>query len=110
MGRRNRTAWRWRPTPNGVAVAPDGKRLYLAEGRGAAVSVVDLAALSVVTRIAVGERPWGVALSPDGRRLYTANGGSNDVSVIDTAAAKAVARIPVGNKPYGVLYVPDPKP
>ena len=74
------------------------------------MSVVDLPALSVVTRIAVGVRPWGVALSPSGTRLYTANGGSDDVSVVDTAAAKAIAKVPVGKKPYGALYVPDPKP
>jgi len=84
--------------------------VYVAEGRGAAVSVVDLGARSVSARIGVGDRPWGIALSPDGRELFTANGGSDDVSVIATAAAKAVARIPVGKKPYGVLYVPEPKP
>ena len=82
------------------------KLVYLAEGRGAAVSVVDVASRTVKTRVPVGERPWGIALSPQGDRLYTANGGSNDVSVVDTASAKTIARVPVGNKPYGVLYVP----
>jgi YVTN family beta-propeller protein len=94
--------------PDGLALSSDGKRVYVAEGRGAAVSVIDVASRKVVARIPVGERPWGIALSTSGDRLYTANGNSNDVSVVDTAQGKTIARIPVGKKPYGILYVRSP--
>ena len=68
--------------PVGIAVAPDGKRVYVANGAAHEVVVIDPEANRVVARIEVGRRPWGVALSPDGRRLYAANGLTNDVSVI----------------------------
>ncbi len=89
--------------PMGLALAADGKRLYVANGRGGTVSVVDTAARRVVDTItAVGARPWGLALSRDGRTLYTANGSSNDVSVIDVAARTVTRRIPTCRGPWGL--------
>ena len=70
--------------PMGVVVSPDAKRVYVANGRGGTVSVIDAATNAVVSTIPVGQRPWGIALTPDGKKLYTANGPSNDVSVVDT--------------------------
>jgi YVTN family beta-propeller protein len=60
--------------PMGVALSPDGKRLYVANGRAGTVSLVDLGTDSVVASTKVGTRPWGIALTPDGRKLYAANG------------------------------------
>ena len=89
--------------PMGLQLTPDGKTLYVANGRGGTVSVVDTAARRVVDTItAVGARPWGVALSPDGKTLYTANGSSNDVSVIDLVARKVTRRIPTCRGPWGL--------
>jgi len=89
--------------PMGLSLSPDGKRLYVANGRGGTVSIVDTAAGRVVDTIAaVGARPWGVALSPDGRTLYTANGSSNDVSVIDLVARKVTRRIATCRGPWGL--------
>ena len=87
----------------GLQLTPDGKTLYVANGRGGTVSVVDTGARRVVDTItAVGARPWGVALSPDGKTLYTANGASNDVSVIDLVARKVTRRIPTCRGPWGL--------
>jgi YVTN family beta-propeller protein len=46
--------------PWGIALSPDGKLLYTANGPGNDVSVVDLATQTVINRIKVGDRPWGV--------------------------------------------------
>jgi YVTN family beta-propeller protein len=89
-------------------MSPDGKRVYVSNGRGGTVSVIDVAADSVITSIPVGTRPWGIALTPDGRRLYTANGPSNDVSVVDTDKLTVVHKIPVGKLPWGVAIGQTP--
>ncbi|HXC49702.1 MAG TPA: beta-propeller fold lactonase family protein [Candidatus Limnocylindrales bacterium] len=89
--------------PKGVACSPDGKRLYVATGRGNSVAVVDLDARRVRSQIAVGQRPWGIALTRDGSKLYTANGLSNDVSVIDTKNETVVATIKAGDGPWGIV-------
>jgi YVTN family beta-propeller protein len=49
--------------PWGLALSPDGSRLYTANGPSNDVSVVDTAALSLVARIAAGRSPWGVAVA-----------------------------------------------
>jgi YVTN family beta-propeller protein len=93
--------------PMGLALSADAKLLYVANGRGGTVSVVDTAARKVVRTIAgVGARPWGLALSADGKKLYSANGPSNDVSVIDLATDKVAARIPVCGAPWGLALSP----
>jgi YVTN family beta-propeller protein len=89
--------------PMGLALTPDGKTLYVANGRGGTVSIVDTADRRVTGTIAaVGARPWGIALSADGRTLYSANGPSNDVSVIDVATQKVSKRIPTCAGPWGL--------
>src|SRR5437868_431612 len=92
--------------PTGLALSPDEKTLYLANGRSNDVAVIDVASRSVVATIAVGERPWGIALSGDGRTLYTANGRSGSVSIIDVTSRRVTATIAVGGRPYSVLLVP----
>jgi YVTN family beta-propeller protein len=43
--------------PWGIALSPDGLRLYTADGRSNTVSVIDTRARKVITAIPVGERP-----------------------------------------------------
>ena len=95
--------------PMGLALAPDGLRLYVANGRARTVSIVDLQGSTVVADVRVGARPWGVGLTSDGKFLYTANGSSNDVSVIDTASLNVVATIRVGATPWGIAVGPPPR-
>ena len=93
--RRARSRWARRSSP-------DGKRVYISNGRGGTVSVIDVATDSVLASVPVGQRPWGVAVTPDGRKLYTANGPSNDVSVVDADRLTVLKKIPVGRLPWGV--------
>ncbi|MDF1503447.1 beta-propeller fold lactonase family protein [Roseisolibacter sp. H3M3-2] len=93
----------------GLAVSPDGARLYVATGRGGEVVAVDTRTNAVVGAVKVGTRPWGIALTRDGRKLYAANGPSHDVSVVDVAAMRVVRTIPVGQLAWGVAVGPAPQ-
>jgi YVTN family beta-propeller protein len=88
--------------PMGAVMAHDGRELFVSNGRGNTVAVIDVERREVVATIPVGERAWGIGLSPDGKKLFTANGGSNDVSVVDVASRKEIKRVPVGDGPWGV--------
>jgi YVTN family beta-propeller protein len=46
--------------PRGVALSPDGKILYSANGPSNDVSVVDLATSTVLKKVPVSDGPWGV--------------------------------------------------
>jgi YVTN family beta-propeller protein len=48
--------------PWGLAVSPDGSKLYTANGPSNDVSVVDAQSFEVVATVPVGTSPWGVVI------------------------------------------------
>lgn len=98
--------------PHGVAVAPDGKTVYVTNAVDGTVSIlaVDTTQNPVATVIAtldVGTEPYGIALTPNGQKAYVTNSRSNSVSVIDTATNTVIKTItnvgpPVGAEPRGI--------
>jgi len=105
-------------SPTGVAITPDGKRVYVTnDGFPGTVSVIDTASNTVVgTPIAVGNGPAGIAIIPDGKFAYVANffdaippDFSSTVSVIDTTTNTVVDTIDVGFEPTQVAISPDGK-
>ena len=59
--------------PFGVAVSPDGSKVYVANSNSHTVSVIATATDTVTATIPVGNIPLGVAVTPDGSKLYVAN-------------------------------------
>jgi YVTN family beta-propeller protein len=92
--------------PTGIAISPNGRYGYIANGRANKVTIVDVLARAIIGAIAVGQRPWGVALSGDGSTLYVANGRSNSISVVSTAGRRVTQTITVGERPYTAVVVP----
>jgi YVTN family beta-propeller protein len=60
-------------TPNGLALSPDEKRLYVTLGDMNAVAVVDVDDSELLGYLPAGWYPTGVVVSPDNRRLLVAN-------------------------------------
>ena len=83
--------------PFGVAITPDGTKVYVANFDSNNVSVIDAATKSVTAVVNVGQFPFGVAVTPDGTKIYVANFGSNNISVIDIATNKVTATVDVGS-------------
>jgi len=90
--------------PMGAVLSPDGRTVYVSNGRGRSVSAIDVASRTVSRTFAdIGERPWGIGISADGATLYTANGPGADVSVNDVAAGTVSKRIATDGSPWGLI-------
>ena len=92
--------------PCGVKTSRDGRRLYVATGRGNTILNLDSATGKRIASTPVGNRVWNFAFTPDRLKLYAANGLSNDVSVIDTRTNRVVATVAAGDGPWGVAVTP----
>lgn len=94
----------------GIAMSPDGSRIYATNELDGTVSVVDTETDKVVATIPVGSIPSGAAVSPDGSRIYVSNWDIDTVSVIDAATNRVIDTITTGAYPAypsDVAFSPD---
>ncbi len=105
--------------PLGVALAPDGKSVYVANDFGGAVSQYNVDPLSGVLRpkfpatVATGSNPLSVAVTPDGTSAYVTNPAGVAQYSVDPLSGvlspKFPATIAAGDLPEGVVVTPDGK-
>jgi YVTN family beta-propeller protein len=93
----------------GIAITPDGSRMYVDNAEDSSVSVFDTATNVPLMEIAVGQNPIGLAITPDGSHAYVSCQGSDTVSVIALATNTVIKTIPVGAgaNPIWVTISPD---
>jgi YVTN family beta-propeller protein len=87
--------------PAGLAVSPDGKRLYVAENLGDAIAVIDTATRHVVQRLTTERYPYGVAVAANGD-VYVSCWGDRTIDVFRPAKSGLLnrrGRIVVGRHP-----------
>ena len=85
--------------PHGVAIAPDGRRIYVTDESLSTLDVVDSKTLKVTKRIPLSGRPNNVDVSRDGAHVYVGIAQApGAVDVIDTVSLANVKSIPVDRK------------
>jgi len=94
--------------PGGLALAPDGSKLYVTcPAPRSTIAVIDLASGRLTARIPVGHTATGPAVTPDGKRLWVCNRFDDDCSVIDLATGETLARVPAVREPVAAAVTPD---
>ncbi len=107
--------WPTAAHPTEMALAPDGKALYVSCANSTQVSVLDPAtgeALQTINaalypQAPAGNTPNSLSLTPDGEVLFVANADANNLAVFNVAdrkAAKPLGFIPTGWYPTSVRY------
>jgi YVTN family beta-propeller protein len=92
--------------PNGFAVHPDGRRMYVSAFLGGTISEVDLVSEQVVRTFEVGGTPQEMALNRKGTRLYIAN-EAGYLNEIDVQSGRELPRIPLASGGFGVGVTQD---
>jgi YVTN family beta-propeller protein len=96
--------------PEGIAVSPDRRFVYVTAEGDNRVVVVDARAHKKTAELDVGQRPRGVAFSPDGSRAYVTGELDASLTIIDTEAVQVLRRVTVpgeGARPMGAVVSPD---
>lgn len=90
--------------PMGLAMAPDGARLWVTNAGSDSVSVIEVASRKVIATIPVGTRPLGIAITPDGTKVYVTNSNAMSVTVIDTATNQVLGQpVIIGSAPWWIV-------
>ena len=101
--------------PIGIAVSPDGSKVYLTHSYindyhykdSRAVSVINTTTNNVTTIVGVNGPTTGVVFNHAGTKAYVASWGSGNIYVIDTATNNVTAAVIVGIHPEGIAISPD---
>ncbi|MEQ8789050.1 MAG: c-type cytochrome [Pirellulaceae bacterium] len=98
-------------SPVDLVLARDGSWLLTVNQTSGTVSLVDVAAGSVLDEIAVGEHPAYAELHPDGKHVLVACAYSGELLKLEVAGKKLVrnSSIDVGFHPHGVAITADGK-
>ncbi len=97
--------------PTGIAISPDGSRVYVVNNNSSTVSVIRTSDNTLLTPVTLpaGSNSYGIAVAPDGSRVYVANQSNNTVSVIRTSDNTLLSpvNLPAGSAPVGIAVTPD---
>ncbi len=90
--------------PAGLAVSPNGTRVYVATGN--TVSVIDTLTNAVIAVVPLGSESGAVVVNPAGTRVYVAHSDidAGAVSVIDASTNTVIATIQINAR--GVFVGP----
>src|SRR5262249_20997582 len=91
----------WAITP--ASAAPFA---YIPNADSGTLSVLDVAASTVIATVHMGATPLFVAIHPHEPRVYVTNRGDATVSVIDAVTTSVLTTIPTGTRPTGVAINP----
>jgi len=92
------------PAPAGLAVSPDGLRLYIALDDVDEVVEVDVVSRNVIRRLKLEGAPFGLALDGKGERLYVTCRDGDRVVALDTKSFNEVESIEVGEAPVAIAF------
>jgi YVTN family beta-propeller protein len=93
----------------GLAVSPDGARLYAVHVLGHFVSVVDLKTGHVLRGLDLPAEAYTCVVSPDGRTLFVSLWGGAKVLTFDTSTLELSGAIAVGEHPNAMALTRDGK-
>lgn len=96
--------------PQGQAMSPDGKTIFVANSGGNTISIFDLEQKKNVGQIVTsGKAPVRLVVSNDGKTLIYALQEGRTVGFADIATRKELAEIPVGGRPVSMSLSLDGK-
>jgi YVTN family beta-propeller protein len=95
------------PKPHGLAVSPDGSKIYLASDKTGDLQVFDARKGVAEGRIHVGNDPNQITLTKDGRFAYVPLRADDQIAVVQLDPLKIVKKLPVAKGPHDAYTSDD---
>jgi YVTN family beta-propeller protein len=92
--------------PNGFALHPDQKRIYVSASFGGTVHEIDLASNAILRTFTPGGTPQGLVVSKDGNELLVAN-EAGWIDVYSLSSGLSVAKVTLAGGGFGTALSPD---
>ena len=90
-----------------LVIAPDGRRVFVANVVSGSMSAFDLEAGTLLQSLPTGLGAEGIAITPDGSEVWVSNRGADPLSVVDARSLEIRATIPCAKFPIRVQLTPD---
>ncbi len=94
-------------SPSGLAVSPDGRRLFATAEDGDLLLEIDLDSAEITRRIPVPGGPHAVAVSSDGKSVAVALRDRDEVVLFDSGSFEISDTVAVGREPLGLAFGPE---
>jgi Phosphoesterase family len=91
----------------GIAVSPEGTRLFALNVLGDTLTAVDLATREIVKAVPLPAEPYAVVASADGQTLFVSLWGGSKVLLVEAATLKIQAEVVVGEHPSAMALTAD---
>lgn len=95
------------PYPAGIALSPDGTKLWVGEFLGQQIDEIDLASSTITTSIPLGTRAYSLLYVPGHDQLWATAFGDAKLTVIDLASHRVLDTLTVGQNPNGLVLTKD---
>jgi YVTN family beta-propeller protein len=95
------------PYPAGIALSPDGTKLWVGEFLGNQIDQVDLATSTITTSIPLMTRAYALLYVPSQNQLWVSGFGDTKLTVIDLGADQILDTLTIGANPNGLALAKD---
>lgn len=93
--------------PEGIALSPDGKFLWIGHRRDGLISIIDTATQSVTQTLTLGQMPLRLRFTPDGQRLFAINPQEGYIAVFNAQTKAEIVKINMDGAPVGLVFSQD---
>ncbi|MCI0448135.1 YncE family protein, partial [bacterium] len=91
----------------GIAISPDGKRLYAVQILGNTLHEIDTASGSILRTITLDAEPYTIITTSDGKKIFVSLWGGAKVLEIDSESLKITRTLDVGEHPNAMQLSKD---
>jgi YVTN family beta-propeller protein len=95
------------PYPAGLALSPDGGKLWVGEFLGQQIDEIDLTTSTVTASIPLMDRAYSLLYVPAQNQLWVTGFGGTKLTVIDVSTHQVVDSVVIGPNPNGLALSKD---